>query len=489
MDELLNPLWFCPSMSEQTVIAKNTASLFLAEGFGAIASFVLIVTLSYLIGNEGLGKYSFVLAYAGIFAVFYDFGIDTLLIRDIAQDKSKIATYIPTMLTMRILFFFLMIIPPGASIIIKESDPIIIASVIVASFGVFFIYLSYFFRSLLQAVELIVIDARIKAVENSLLLLSALLGVYYFGLFGAIVGVTFSQFLTLMYSWRCAKKRVAGWHLGFDKKLARVIFKKSLPFWFTGTFLIIYFRIDSIMIESLRNFREVGLYNAAMKLVSGFHFVPKVFLMAIFPVMARFFTINKQDLTILLRQTIRWLTCLGVPIAIGGFVLSKQFISLVYADAFDPAANAFGILAISEAIFFLTYGFGNFLNSINKPSAWAWITGISVVFNIICNFLFIPNYGFVGAAIATLISQLAVMISLSIVIKRSGYEIHFIQTIWKFIVAGSVMGGVVYFLPPMFVLFKVLIGLLVYGIFLLFLREITKEDQDLVLSLLRRSKQ
>ena len=471
-------------MTEQSNLVRNTASLFIAECFGALASFLLIIALSYLLGDEGLGKYSFILAYAGIFAIFYDFGIDTLLIREIAADRTKVGTYIPTMLSMRILLVILVILPAIISIQFKETDPIVILGVSIASLGVFCSYLSYFFRSLLQAFELLVIDAKIKFAENIFLLTMTLAGYYLYGFLGAIIGVGISQLCTLLISVVSARKYIKGWKPGFDAKLAAIIFKRSLPFWFTGTFLIIYFRIDSIMIQSLRNFSEVGLYNSAMKLVYGLHLIPNVFIRAAFPVMTRFYQQKSEHIELLLQQTLRYLLLLALPMAVGGALLSYQLMHLVYADEFLPAAPAFAILIISEAMFFLTYGLGNFLNSINKPKVWTYITGLSLVLNVLMNYFLIQAHGFTGAATATLLTQFLVLLSLIFAVSRAGYRSRIFSISAKIVLASAGMGLAVYSLPPLFVGFKIALGAAVYGCILLLLRGITKNDFDLIRGLL-----
>ena len=71
-------------------IAKNTAALFTAHFVVSILGLVLSIFIARNLGDVIFGKYSFALAFTAIFAVFSDLGYNTLLIREVARDKSLI---------------------------------------------------------------------------------------------------------------------------------------------------------------------------------------------------------------------------------------------------------------------------------------------------------------------------------------------------------------------------------------------------------------
>jgi len=84
-------------------IAKNTAALFAAQFVVSILSLVLSIVIARTLGDVIFGKYSFALAFTAIFAVFSDLGYNTLLIREVARDKSQASKYLNNVLCMRAL--------------------------------------------------------------------------------------------------------------------------------------------------------------------------------------------------------------------------------------------------------------------------------------------------------------------------------------------------------------------------------------------------
>jgi len=84
-------------------IAKNTAALFAAQFVVAILGLVLSIFIARSLGDVIFCKYSFALAFTAIFAVFSDLGYNTLLIREVARDKSQASKYLNNTLCMRAL--------------------------------------------------------------------------------------------------------------------------------------------------------------------------------------------------------------------------------------------------------------------------------------------------------------------------------------------------------------------------------------------------
>jgi len=74
-------------------IAKNTAALFAAQFIASILGLVLTIFIARSLGDVIFGKYSFALAFTALFAVFSDLGYNTLLIREVAKDKSLANEY------------------------------------------------------------------------------------------------------------------------------------------------------------------------------------------------------------------------------------------------------------------------------------------------------------------------------------------------------------------------------------------------------------
>ena len=101
-------------MSDVQRVAKNTFALFIAQIISSILSIFLGIFIARYLGDVALGKYSFAYTFVVFFSIFLDIGYSTLLIREVARDKSKANKYVSNLLSFRaisalIVFVFVVI--------------------------------------------------------------------------------------------------------------------------------------------------------------------------------------------------------------------------------------------------------------------------------------------------------------------------------------------------------------------------------------------
>jgi len=75
-------------------VAKNTALLLISQAIGKILHFILVIFVARYLGDVGFGKYSFAISFTMLFSVLVDMGLNILITREIARDKSKAGTYL-----------------------------------------------------------------------------------------------------------------------------------------------------------------------------------------------------------------------------------------------------------------------------------------------------------------------------------------------------------------------------------------------------------
>lgn len=90
-------------MSTVQRIAKNTAVLYAAHIVTALLTLLLVVFIARELGDITFGKYSFALAFTAIFAVFLDLGFLTLIVRDVARDKSLASKYLGNIAVIKVI--------------------------------------------------------------------------------------------------------------------------------------------------------------------------------------------------------------------------------------------------------------------------------------------------------------------------------------------------------------------------------------------------
>jgi O-antigen/teichoic acid export membrane protein len=153
---------------------------------------------------------------------------------------------------------------------------------------------------------------------------------------------------------------------------------------------------------------EIGFYSASQKIVQFLYILPAVLTSAIFPVLSRL--IGQKDsgekIKLLLEKSVLAVLLIAVPLTVGGIILAKPIIELIYGREYLSAVLSFQLLIVTTLIIFPATLIGNSILAYDKQRKMAGYVAIAAFGNIIFNAILIPPYGIYGAAFATIVTQL-----------------------------------------------------------------------------------
>jgi O-antigen/teichoic acid export membrane protein len=289
---------------------------------------------------------------------------------------------------------------------------------------------------------------------------------------------------TAQYAFSCvyfsvvlAVKRIAviGWR--FEVPLLREWFFKGLPFALTFVLTILYFRIDQPLVYALRSHTEAGWYGAAYKPFEALLFIPMTFLSIVFPVLSIYHRQRQGELVDAVNRFYKALLLIGLPMSVGMFVLSHPLIQVL--RLYPDSERAFKILALALAIAFVNNAFIGALNASDRQASFTWAAGWSLVVNIALNLILIPTLGFVGAAWATVATEIALGVAAWILTARHIGRVPVVSLSWRVILAGFVMGVVIFPLQGLsgfWIAIPIVVGVAVYAAAVLLLRALSVEE-------------
>ena len=430
-------------MSEPKTIVKNTTVLLASELVNKALSFALAIAIARLLDVQGFGQYSFVFAFLGLFAIIQDFGLSTYVVRQLSRFPGQTQELFSNYFTLKLVFSLMtFVIASLAARFFVDSSSVMLAVMVVA-FGMIFYNLSSVFGSVFQSREQMEKMAYVSMLER---ILTTGLGIGLLlngkGLLGLmlafLVSYTSMFILSLILGIRFVRPT-----LGFSLPLWKDMLKSSMLFWFYGLFQTIHFRTDTVMLKFLSTYTAVGIYGVAHNILDALYFIPFAIISAVFPPMAKFFLKDKNSLRILYREAMHYLLMLGIPMAFGITLVAPRLIVFIYSDSFIQSGLALQILIWSELFIFLAVATGFMLNSINREKYFAIYTALAALVNIVLNFILIPGYGFVGASIATVISQGMLSIMLLWEGYRHGFGINVVKLASRPLAAALVMSAVI----------------------------------------------
>jgi polysaccharide transporter, PST family len=215
------------------------------------------------------------------------------------------------------------------------------------------------------------------------------------------------------------------WRVSFRQ--AQELLHNSWPLLFSSLMIMLYMRIDQVMLGQLADNRAVGIYSAAVRLSEIWYFVPMIIASSIFPSLVKSKQLGEQEYLRRVQKYFNLNALLAYALAIPTSLLSHSIISGLYGDAYRGAENIFSILIWACLFVFTGVAREQFLLSEGMMRFSLLATGLGAISNIVLNLFLIPIYSGVGAAIATLISYCLSAYLSSFFIKYP-FNVGYLQT-------------------------------------------------------------
>lgn len=468
-----------------TIVRKIAYNTIVSAGARIIAVALSLVSLGFItryLGKEGFGDYSLILAFLYIFNILADFGLYSLMTREISRpgaDEKKIASNIFTIRIVALLVFL------GLGIVLVWFFPYTLQ----VKLGVVVVAISYFFLSASQVLmgvfqKYLRIDkAGFADIIGRLIQLGLVIVFVHFnlGFFSILWAIIISCLGNFVLNWVFARKHVAV-TLAFDFGLWKEIIKIAIPIAASLVLTLIYFKFDTIFLSlkfinrhSPDPIVDVGIYNVAYKILEGLIFFPSMFVGLIMPLLSKFAFSNLEEFKKVLQKTMDVLIVFIVPLVIGLLVLSLPIVMLIGGKQFSVSAPILQILSIAIGLIFLGNLFGHSIIALNRQKAGAWIYFSGMIFNVAANLIFIPKYSYFAAATTTVATELLVTILMIYLIYKT---IHYFPrfNIFKPLFAGLTMFGFLYLFRGWSLFLLVGGGIILYFAVLYLIKGIKKEE-------------
>jgi O-antigen/teichoic acid export membrane protein len=478
-------------MSTVRRIAKNTLVLFLAQIVSMGLGFFSTIFVARYLGAEGFGVLSFALAFAGIFGIFADLGLNRLLTREVARNTSLTGKYLRNVAAIK-------------TILVGVTFGLIVFTISLMGYPeqtievVYFIALSIIFNALtgmfnatFQAFEEMEFQS-IGGVLNSILLLAGILvaiqqrlGIVQFAAIYFIVSALVLIYSLIICAWKFVLPGIE-----IDWRFWRSTIKEALPFGLSAFFVNIYFMIDSVMLSIIAGNESVGWYNAAYRLIFALMVIPTVFLTSMFPVMSRHFKFAHNLLKQEYEIALKYLFIVAVLIFVYGIVFSDEVILIVYGNGYVPSIQCLQVLIVVIPLIFITLLFGNFLESVNKQRIVTAVTVANAALNVTLNLFLIPKFSYIGASAATVVTESLGFVLMFVYISRNFFRISIVHNMIKPLFCGAIVAALTYYLKVQINwLLVAFLGFFVYLVILYIIGSISKDDIAFVKQLFPKENQ
>lgn len=457
------------------------------EVLARFSFFVLFVYAARTLGAEEFGLFSYAATLAALALVGMDLGLNMLFVREGAQQPRVVGDYAGTLLVLKVSLAALVLLALLGFCIAKGHGEDLTGLVLAVALVQIFWGLSELGVAGLNALERMDQEALVKSTSRLAALLLAG-GLLYkgLGLWGLVWGLMLANVYAAGLSLWLLKKR-AGFRLKKEPGFFGFLLREALPLALTNIFVLVFVRIDIVMLELMGHpYEEIGWYAAGVRVIDGVGMVPALVAGASLPVLSR---LAKQDLektAHLYRQVQRLLLMVGLPAAVGLWGVRGHVALDVFGPEYAQTAKAFWWLAPVLAFLFVNFLQLNTLTALGKQKLCALATALCVLVNVGLNLWLIPSHGFMGAAAATLITEIVLFGLCAWFIKTRLGSSGLLARAWRPALAAGVMGLVLNWLASWPLIMLIGLGLAIYAIILLGLGGLTRSELKDLWQLLRR---
>lgn len=424
----------------KTRLVKNISSQFVSYILQFLASVILSVLIGRLLGPEGLGRFSFVTTLAVMFAFSYDWGLNLIIIKEVARNKNYLSKYINNIMGLGLLFSSLSIIAITIILHFFRYEPQLKTQIYLAvAWGILGV-ISSFFRGAFHAFEKMELETITLIVEKVFLILVApLILLFWKDLTLLLYAMVTSRVINLCVSFLIYQKKFDKLKIEFSWKFWKVLTKETFPFGLNILFSNIYICSDVVLLGIIRGELDTGLYRAATAVILPLSMITVSVNNSLFPVFSRNHATSKDSLAIGITKASKYLFMLGILLMVMISVFARQIIVIFFTSEFTPSIGALKILSLLVPIRFINYTLGIAATASNLQKHRTWSVGIGALANVLMNLFFIPRLGYIGASITTIITDSIIFFMLLYVIYKYVYAIPILQIIYKPIICAFII--------------------------------------------------
>jgi polysaccharide transporter, PST family len=395
---------------ELQAILNNSGWLFADKLLRLLVGVSVGVCLARYLGPLQFGQFNFAVAFVTLLGPLAVLGLDGIVVRELVKHPDQRNLILGATLSLKLLGGIVAL--TSAQLLIwwlKADDMVARQMVAILSVGVLFqTFDAYDFWFQSQVKSRLTVATKSSA----------------FVLFSLVkVALIITNAGLLAFAWTSLGELVlAGVGLGLVYRMTergnpasrvvlwcwprmRWLLSQSWALLFSGLAIMVYFRIDQVMLAQMVGERELGLYSAALRLSEIWYAIPTILVASASPALIASYARSAEQYYARLQKLFTNLAGLAYLVAIPMSLLSSTLILWLYGPEFAGAGTVLMVHIWTALFVFLGVGLSSWMINEGMTKFYLLQTTAGAVTNTLLNLFLIPRFGAVGASIATLISQ------------------------------------------------------------------------------------
>lgn len=468
-------------------VAKNSIVVMLEKLIEVSIGMLIVAILARHFDIETFGLYALITTFVGLLIALGYGGMERIMIRDIARERDRYLEYLQGVKGARIILvaatiILIVLFSPVLKLTAAESFLAVLLftlSEIVSLYGSTYMAV---FKAFEKMEYNTVITFLSKVITFSGIVTVSYLGLGFLPIFIAMLaGNIFKTALAVSI----LKK-----HFGFQRvpasfSKANALLKESYIIAVSAIFAIASIRMGVFVLKAFGTLRDVAFFQASNAILLQFQLISIAITAALFPVLSRRGAANNDDdlnINMIFGKAVKFIFIISLPIAVVAFFFSNELITLIYGSRYADAVPAMKILILSLVFTFMANLFEAVLIAEGRQHLFTagWIAAFFV--NLAVSLFLVPQYGFVGSAIAMFLSYAALWILLYIFVANYTERKFAVSIFFRPAVACTAIIGYLYLFSSggnaleIIDMLNILITLLLYAAALFLIKAFSMEE-------------
>ncbi len=443
--------------------------------------FILLTFVGRLLGKEEYGIFTTGLAIATIFEMFTDFGLRDLTVRNVARQKELTEKYIGNIFVWKSVLCLGVYLVMLAIINVMGYDAQTKIVIYILTFSALLKNMKYTFRLFFQAHDYFGWDTVLVFIERTALLAIGLAALFQWN---ALLPFTISfasvRLIDFIITMVVLRIKIAPIKLKFDFNFMKNLQLEALPLGLFFVILTVFSYIDTVMLSLMREFGEVGLYNAAFKLYEGITILPTIFWLVILPRLSELYTTNQGHHKRLSVKSVKYMFVAGIPTLTYGILFSEFLITFFFKGEFVPAILTLQILFFGIAFQYPNWMINATLISMNKQRVIMYLGLGGLIFKIIANLILIPTYGYNGSAVTTVIAEFLIFAGATIYLYKHKLKLPVLSLSIKPIIASVLIFVAFKYLSAIPIIPLILLTGVIYVVAILIMKTFDRDEINVI---------
>lgn len=405
-------------------VLRNSAFGLAAQVSIKVLSFAFSVLVIRHLGAQAFGQYSAVLAFGAVFVFLADLGLSPFAVREIARSRDRvdgldvIAQLYGNVLLLRLILSIVAAVVIIGSALLTGRPMVMVGAIALGTLGLLLYGIQGTSEAVLSGLERLDLSAGAKIASQIVFVgAGAALLWFGFGYYGLIAANLAGAAVMTWICWGAVQRLDVRPTKPFASSWPSLL-RASMPFGVGAFVLGLSYNFDSILLSILRGDKETGYYNVAYNLIFSVVVLSNVLNTSLYPSLARREDGQNGNSSEIYQRALRYLMVLSLPLAVGIWAVADQLVPVLYTPSYTMAVPALQILAWVIPLMFASEFLGYVGLVKGKEAANVWVAVVSTGTNVMLNLMLIPRFGFIAAAIVTLITE-AVLVAQYLWILRS----------------------------------------------------------------------